>query len=143
MAEQHIIEIDCESWMAKEMGARATDLAGYLRRCLERYLCLVDYERERLRFTPDEATLICEALRDAEQDSPLRWSIANAVADAIRERHLDQKWRIDAWQLVNRLRGMNMGQVVALIDAVDRFCQRPSEEVQENLVRVGLLRGRS
>jgi hypothetical protein len=142
MAEQHAIQIAPESWVAKEMGARASDPAAYVRRCLERFLWLVDYEREHLRLSPDEAALICEALQEVEQEPSLRWSVANVVANAIRERHLDEKWHIDAWELVNRLRGMNMGQVVALIDAVDRFWQRPDETLRENLARVGLLRPR-
>jgi hypothetical protein len=133
------ITIGTNSIAAGEIRKRAADPATYCERCLERYFWLVDYERGRLRLSQDEATLVCEALRDAEHAFPGLWSVAKRVADNIRERERDAKEKIDGFDLVNKIRGMTPGQIIALADAVDRFWQLSGGDVQERLKRVGLL----
>ncbi len=111
------------------------------RRDLERYYALLDHELARVELSEAEASLICDALNGTLMDPHSYRLLWAEVADAVRLDGLDAKWGVDGDALVERLRALSPGAMMAVVDAVERFWLSPNP-LGENLRRVGLVRDR-
>jgi hypothetical protein len=116
-------------------------------RDLARYYDTIARSLATLTFSEAEASAICDALNGTMLDSPDTYRFAWAeIADADRLNGLGEKWGVDGQALAARVRALHPAELVALVDAVDRFwtitthdaSARPAREV---LIEVGLLRG--
>jgi hypothetical protein len=81
------------------------------------------------RFTVSEALLLCEAL--VKELVPSSWEggpagvIRRAVAQAIRDDHLDRKWGVDPLALSAKLEPITLAEALAVWDWVRRFWVNP------------------
>lgn len=99
----------------KSRGTRSTIIT----RDLERLYTLYRRALQQARLSVDEACLVVDALNGSIMDAtPLLW--AN-IEDSIQLDGLDQKWSIDGPALVEKLRGLNDIQVLAVVDGAERF----------------------
>jgi hypothetical protein len=69
-----------------------------------------------ISLTEAEAGLICEALESTYACLPLIWA---EVEDAVRERHLDVKWKVDGRALTSKLRALSPGDTAKLMAAIE------------------------
>lgn len=110
---------------------------------LHRYFDLLARARRTLRFSPGEAAVLAQTLRSVGY-SPDLVDVLWAIVD----RKLDEHpWhdvnKVDRKALVDRLRGLNPWQTVAVLDCVERFWRSPYTEngrIAEGLVALGLAR---
>lgn len=109
-------------------------------RDLQRYYALLP--RATPRFKEEEASLLVEAL--AGQAIPMDdirgvWSI---VQKRMQRDMLDRRWFVDGVSLVAKLRFMEPWQLMALIDAIERYGRLPVDEMgmEEALRAVGLVK---
>lgn len=100
---------------ARTLGKSLTSVA---KRDLERYYALI--AEVTPKFEPREAALLYDALCTFHDDvSTIRYVWANVV-EKIESLQLDEKWQVDAGNLVKRLRSLSMCERFALVDAVER-----------------------
>lgn len=112
------------------------------RRDLDRYYHFVN--RLVPKFSPAEAMVIITALQDApEKQSPeaiyLTWAI---IADAIRDKGLDQEHGINGDNLISQLRNLHRFEVLAVVDAAERativLAREEAKDIAEAAQKVGL-----
>lgn len=115
-------------------------------RDLKRYYALLNYYLLELSLTASEAKLICEALKAYrfEADSEQARTIWKQINDAIQQDQLDQKWSVNREAFIRKLQGLNHLQLIALVDAVERYWAReqsdPHEPLETKLSRVDLIK---
>lgn len=116
-------------FLARELAVRATrgrSVGDVGRRLLEQHLRLLSHELRRLRLSPGEAALVCDALNGTMLDDEL--TVLNLwidVEEAIGHDNLHVKWSVDEREFVPRIRALTPAQCYALADAVQRFGQEP------------------
>ena len=133
------------------LATRGKTAGPVARRDLARYYELLDEYLERLALSEAEARLLCDAADDllervehtgAGTLPAHRWLWAE-VADAIRDRGLDDKYGIrDPQALVDRVRGLEPAEGRALLDALERYRTargRGEDDSTELLTRLGLI----
>jgi len=134
------------------LAARGETAGPVARRDLTRYYELLEEYLERLELSESEAQLLCDAADDLldrlDQTGSgalpaHRWLWAE-VADAIRDRRLDDKYGVDDPEaLVDRVRALEPAEGRALLDALERYRHargRGESDARELLTRVGLIR---
>lgn len=115
-------------------------------RDLKRYYALLNHHLLELSLTADEASLICEILKDYrfEDDPEQSRTIWKQVEAAIQPDRFDQKWSVNNEALIRKLQSLTHLQIVALIDAVERYKVReqtnPDESLETKLSRVDLIK---
>ncbi|MDK2883320.1 MAG: hypothetical protein PWP58_1656 [Bacillota bacterium] len=112
-------------------GPRST----VINRDLDRLYTLYRRALAQVGLTTREALLIADALNGILMDVttvPLFWA---QIQDAIAVEHLDKKWQVDGQALVEKLRGLNEIQALAVIDAAERFWHENPGESPEDRVR--------
>jgi hypothetical protein len=115
-------------------------------RDLKRYYALLNYHLLEISLTTDEAKLICEALKDYqfEDDPEQTRTIWKQVDTVIRQNQSDPKWSVNREALIRKLQGLTDLQVVALVDAVERYWVREEsnshEPLETKLSRVDLIK---
>jgi hypothetical protein len=123
---------------------RGEDISTIELRDLKRYYALLNYHLLELTLPASEVNLVCEALKDyrIEDDSEQARVIWKRVAAAIQRDQLDQKWGVDGSAFIRKLQALTHLQLVALVDAVERYWVRvksnPLEPQEKRLSRVGL-----
>lgn len=110
------------------------------RRDLRRYYDLLSRILPTIRLSKGEAALICDALKSTVIVEPSSLpQIWDSMDEAIRVNRLDRRWYVDGRQLVAKMRTYAPSQLIALIDAVERFWVNPNP-LDDSLRRVGLVR---
>lgn len=112
------------------------------RRDLERYYYMI--RSSTPTFSEAEARLLVDALSGIITEphtAHLLWAV---VDDAIRLGRLDEKWGVDGWALVQRLRNdLTPFEALAIADAVERvwslMADAKSTPITDVIFRVGLL----
>ncbi len=111
------------------------------RRDLERYYYMI--RSSTPEFSEAEARLLVDALSGIITEphtAHLLWAV---VDDAIRLGRLDEKWRVDGWALVQRLRGMTSFELLAIADAVERvwsmMADAKATPITDVIMQVGLI----
>jgi hypothetical protein len=134
------------------LGARGETAGPVARRDLCRYYELLDEYLGSLTLSEPEARLLCDAADDllervehtASGTLPTRCWLWAAVADAIRDRGLDDKYGVgEPEALVQRIRALEPATARALLDALERYRHARGHDesnARELLTRVGLLR---
>lgn len=88
---------------------------------LRRYFYLVRKALVGLEFTEAEARLIVDTLRGGDFVAPLIPSLWDSAVSAVRRRALDPRHGVDRDALVAKLRAARPVEMVAIIDAVERY----------------------
>ncbi len=112
------------------------------RRDLERYYYMI--RSSTPTFSEAEARLLVDALSGIITEphtAHLLWAV---VDDAIRLGRLDEKWGVDGWALVQRLRNdLTPFEALAIADAVERvwslMADAKSTPITDVIIRVGLI----
>lgn len=137
--------ISQDSQLRATLLQRGEDASTVSLRDLKRYYALLNYHLLELTFTANEASLVCEALKDYrfEDDSEQARTIWKRVDAAIQRDHLDQKWSVNS-TFIPKLRALSHLQAIALVDAVERYWFRgqvnPDELLETKLSRVCLVK---
>lgn len=114
-------------------------------RDLKRYYALLNHYLLELSLTVNEASLVCEALKDYrfEDDPEQARTFWKRVDASIQRDHLDQKWSVNS-AFIRKIQGLTNLQAVALVDAVERYWIReqsnPHEPLETKLSRVDLIK---
>ncbi|GHO89257.1 hypothetical protein [Dictyobacter formicarum] len=104
------------------------------RRDLVRYYSLL---RQSLpAFQMAEAMLIVEALQRNPPDMEQVQRLWISVEQAVKADQLEQRWRVNAAALVERLRTLTPAECMAICDAVECVLCQPTPIVQELQARV-------
>lgn len=111
-------------------------------RDLERYYRIIDRTLQGTLFTVAEATAIVDACNGTFFDSfSLFDGLALSLEDAISGEGLDGKWGIDGERLLAKLRALEPGQHLAIVDAIERFWAADLNRDWADILReVGLVR---
>lgn len=112
----------------KEIRSRGENRSWIISRDLERLYALY---RRAIRETPleyREACLIVDALNGSIMDANTATMLWASIEDACKLDGLDKKWEVDGSALVEKLRGLNVLQAMALIDAAERVWGVPDGE---------------
>ncbi len=127
-----------------DQEAEGQSAALVARRDLERYYAVLQDSLRRLDLTAGEACLIVDALNGTLMDAVSYRLLWAEVSDAQRRQNLAEKWGVDGSQLVERLRALSPGELMAIIDAAERFWtligRGATGTNEETLRQVGLLR---
>lgn len=110
---------------------------------LEMYFTMLRAELRQLQLWRDEALFFCDLLKSTAIEATWAESgpqlLAAEVEDAPLEQ-LDIKWEVDTNDLSQRARDYTRGQVLALVDAVQRWWSADAHsDPDERLVTVGLV----
>jgi hypothetical protein len=144
MKSKTLISQDVE--LKTALHQRGENISAIGLRDLRRYYALLNYHLLELSLTASEANLICEALKYYlfEDDPEQTRTIWRQVDTAIRQDQLDQKWSVNREALMRKFQSLTDLQVVALVDAVERYWVRDQsnshEPLETRLSRVGLVK---
>ena len=125
---------------------RGEDTVAVGLRDLKRYYTLLNHHLLELFMTAGEANLICEALKAYrfDDDPEQARTVWKQVDAAIQQNQLDQKWRVHRGNLIRKLQALQDLQVIALVDAVERYWAReqeyPHESLETRLLQVDLIK---
>lgn len=115
--------------------ARGDSRSGVINRDLERLYALYARALREVDLTIDEACLIVDVLNGSLMDANTACLLWASVEDGIRLDGLAEKWGVDGAKLVEKLRGLNDIQALALVDAGERFWQARGEGEMKERVR--------
>lgn len=138
--------ISQDSELKSKLLQRGDNASAVGLRDLKRYYALLNYHLLEISLTAGEANLICEALKiyRFEDDPEQARTVWQQVDAAIQQNSLSQKWSVNLETFMHKLQGLNHLQVIALIDAVERYWVReqanPDELLETRLLRVDLLK---
>lgn len=144
----NVIRFRADDSILKPLAARSGDNGSSLhltaRRDLERLYALLDKERRTIAglFTVPELSLILDSSNGTLWEAHTMNMLWVNVEDSIKLDRLDAKWKIDGESLVERLRSLSPGAIVALVDAVERFWNTDPDARSldaEGLMSVGLV----
>lgn len=130
------ITITIPEKVLREVDARGDNRSAVISRDLERYYTLLQRVIKRVRLSVEEACLIVDALNGILIDANTVQLLWANVADAISLDRLDQKWGIDGQFLIEKLRGLNELQAMALVDAAERFWEKPEGDIRERVAQI-------
>lgn len=128
------------------LSARGESLALVARRDLERYYQLLTDELQAVQLSEGEAGLIVDALNGTLLDAHSYRYLPAEIMDALNGTLLTDKWAVDGEALTGKLARLSRGQLLAVVDAAERYWQRAGqaagqgEPLPEQLRAVGLLR---
>lgn len=98
---------------------RRGDRSATIQRIIRRYAELI--RRSRPDLAPEEWKLVFDAIEGVTFDPPSMISaLPQRVDDAIRSEGLAEKWKVPGQVVVNRLRRLSFGQLVAIVDEAER-----------------------
>lgn len=121
--------------LVDQIAERGQSRSTIIARDLERLYTLYRRALRQVDLTVDEACLIVDALNGSlttADDAGLLWA---KIEDAIHYDRLDEKWNVDGKSLVEKLQRLNEIQVLAIVDAAERFWQLDSNNVREDVKR--------
>ncbi|HTL89415.1 MAG TPA: hypothetical protein VL134_08430 [Leptolyngbya sp.] len=125
---------------------RGEDMSKVGLRDLKRYYALLNYHLLELPLTVGEANLLCHALKDYQFETDPRQgrAIWQRVDAAIQPDQMDQKGQVNIEALIRKLQRLNHLQLMALVDAIERYWRRAQsaadESIETRLSRVHLIK---
>ncbi len=139
MPESESITFRADRDLRAALDARARDRSPQLvaRRDLARWYAFLAERLARVRLTRAEAHLLLD-LTNGTLFEPFTALLWIEVADA--EDTYFTRWGVDRAALVGTLRALDVGAVLAIQDALERFWVVPRADVDAGLLAVGLLR---
>lgn len=129
------IHVSLPNDLLSQIDERGQARSTIISRDLNRLYTLYRRALRQVNLTVDEACLIVDALNGSittADDAGLLWA---RILDAIRYDKLDEKWKIDGKELVEKLQQLNELQAMAIVDAAERFWQLDSNDVREDVKR--------
>lgn len=96
-------------------------------RQLERYFDMIDWNKRELRniLSDAEISLILDTFNGIAFADTVSIRYAwHEVADAIEMDRLDEKWKVDGKALVEKMKAMSFGHLIALVDSVEIWWNR-------------------
>lgn len=130
------ISITIPEKVLQKVDARGENRSATISRDLERYYTLLQRALKQVSFTVEEACLLADALNGILIDANTVQLLWANVSDAVSLDRLDQKWGVDGQALVEKLRGLNDIQAMAVADAVERFWEEPEGDIKEKVARL-------
>lgn len=120
--------------------SRGDDLNQVAARDLQRYYALLP--RATPHFKEEEACLLAEALAGRSLPTDDTRGVWTIVQKGIQRDMLDRRWFVDGVSLISKLRFMDPVQLVAFVDAMERYSRLPVDEMgmEEALRAVGLVK---
>lgn len=112
--------------LREELDLRGSNRSSVINRDLERLYALYHRAIREVPIVEAEAYLICDSLNGSLLDANTAQALWAGIADSIRLDGLDVKWQVDGPALVEKLRGLNALQAMALVDAAERFWVLPT-----------------
>jgi hypothetical protein len=105
-----------------------------------RYYAVLDDSLRDLDFTEAEALLVVDALHSFVADETTYRQIGTTIADAISLDGAAARFGVDGDALISKVNTLSPGHRVAIIDAVEQFCNRADiHDTRTRLQTVGLL----
>jgi hypothetical protein len=108
----------------KERVSPSRGVSATITRVCSRYADLVLRELEGVDLSLKEWLLICDACHKWFLDggAPTSYDLlAIEVESNLRRMHLDKKWGVDVEALLQKLRSYRYGQLLAIVDTMERF----------------------
>lgn len=142
MALHNKVAIYLPDSLLEEISARGDNRSGTISRDLERLYTLYSRALATVQLEFNQAYLIVDALNGVLMDANNAKLLWAEIEDAINLDHLDQKWQVDGKALVEKLRGLNEIQAIAVIDAAERFwqAQKSGQEAEELIKKIFKIR---
>jgi len=118
--------------LLEKIDGRSDNRSGTIEKDLGRLYYMIEYELAELskKFSVEEYCLIVDAL-NGTMFSP--WSIKLLYAqieDAVNYDKASRKWRVKGQELIEKLKDCSYGQLLAIVDAAERFWNtKPEEQV--------------
>lgn len=143
MALHNKVAIYLPDSLLEEISARGDNRSGTISRDLERLYTLYSRALATVQLEFNQAYLIVDALNGVLIDANTAKLLWAEIEDAINLDHLDQKWQVDGKALVEKLRGLNEIQAMAVIDAAERFwqAQKSGQEAEELIKKIFRISG--
>lgn len=114
------------------------------RRDLERYYYALREELANVDLDAGEAALICDVCNGTLWEPHTIGFLRGQIVEAIENGPYAEKWDVDGYALVAKLRTYPYARLLAIVDAAERFWQRVGRgengETADDLRAVGLLR---
>ena len=129
------IHVSLPNDLLSQIDERGQARSTIISRDLNRLYTLYRRALRQIDLAVDEACLIVDALNGSlttADDASLLWA---RVEDAIHYDKLDEKWNVDGRALVDKLRGLNEIQALAVADAAERFWEIESTDIREDVKR--------
>jgi hypothetical protein len=101
----------------KSRGGRSTVVS----RDLERLYTLYSRALKQIDLTVEEGCLIVDSLNSTLHDADSARMLWGGIEDSIELDGLAEKWAVDGPALVEKLKGLNEIQALAIVDAAERF----------------------
>jgi len=89
---------------------------------------------QEIRLTECEATFLVDILNSSIMDEVSCRMFWASVEDACRLDHTHEKYNLDAKEIVDKVRGFNILQLMAIVDAGDRFWSLEDDVRNEDMV---------
>ncbi len=109
------------------IDARGENRSQTVNRDLLRLYALYERALQEIDITTEEAHLIADALNGVSMEVGTVRAFPPEIEDAINYQKLDKKWNVDGTILIEKLKKMNALQLMALVDAAERFWALPDE----------------
>jgi hypothetical protein len=138
--------ISQDSELKTVLQQRGEDISAIGLRDLKRYYALLNHHLLEITLTSGEASLICKVLKDYRFEDNLAQSrtIWQQIDNVIQQDQLNQKWSVNREAFIRKLQDLTHLQIVALVDAVERYWVReqsnPQEPMETKLSRVDLIK---
>ena len=109
----------------------STEVNEICKRDLARYYAVIQLAQQRLAkiFTEPEQKLICDSLNGTWHEPVIFGATKFNVEDSIRFNKLDQKWKINGANLLEKISSLSPFEELALIDAVESFWKKEKQSV--------------
>jgi hypothetical protein len=135
-----------DSQLKVSLLQRGEDTSAIGVRDLKRYYTLLNSHLLEISLTASEASFLCEILKNYrfEDDPDQVKTIWKQIEQGIQQDRLDQKWSVNGEGFVHKLQTLTYLQLIALVDAVERYWIRelssPHEPIETKLLQVDLLK---
>lgn len=129
--------------MKKALNERGQAPGLVAKQICDRYFYLM--QRCTPKFTEAEASLIVDVLNGSRFQTETIEYIVKEVVYAIREEGYAQKWVVNGDVLIGQIKNLNLSQLFALVDAVERFWYESEsyyvgDNMSKRLKKVGLIK---
>lgn len=122
--------------VSEMLTARGENRSYVINRDLVRLYTLYRRALATVDLSTDEACLLIDALNGTTMNADTARMLWAEVEDACQIDHLDRKWEVDGRELVEKIKGLNEIQCMALIDAAERALADPDNIQVERFFNV-------
>lgn len=113
--------------LVSAVQSRRDNISAGVRESLERYYYLLEAERRVLKpqFTAGELALLADICNGTAWDTQsINFGLVANAEDA--EQSYFEKWNVDQYELLVKLKNLTLSQNLAMIDAIERFWEAVS-----------------